>query len=348
MPRKPFQHLYLEAYQHPFDRKALAALEKTPGLSMMLKKINEYGIDRLLRLQTLGNEFLVHPDNFPKLHRAFAEACHILNITTPPDLYLYRGTGHIATYAIGVEKPLVGVNLETMEWLTYEELLFVLGHELARTQGRYLAYQQLAFVMPLLKNVISSTTLGLGGLAANGIEVGLYNWIIMTKFTADRAGFLACQDINVATTALIKLGGLPSEHLNPNVIRHFLAQAREFNIEDLGRLDQVTKFFSFMEFRQPWAVMRASELLKWMDEGASDQWLQSEKIEHSIEQNSETDVGQVDVGQVNVGQVNVGQVNVGQVNVEQIERQDDEALEDVNPAQDETKDDQDWQFLGSW
>jgi Zn-dependent protease with chaperone function len=275
MVRKIFPDLRSEEYQHPFDRKALMALEKTPGLSLLLKKISEYGIDRLLRLQTQGNEFRVNAANFPKLHQAFAEACQVMDIVPVPDLYLYRGTGHIMTYAIGVEKPLVGVNLETIEWLSYEELLFALGHELARIQGRYLTYQQLALVMPLLKGVISSTTLGLGSMAANGIEVGLYNWIIMTKFTADRAGLLACQDVNVAATALMKLGGLPEEYLNAEVIRSFFEQAREFNIEELGGLDQVTKFFSFMEFKHPWAIMRASELLKWVDDGGYDRWMQS-------------------------------------------------------------------------
>jgi Zn-dependent protease with chaperone function len=283
MARKIFQQIRSEDYQHPFDRKALAALEKTPGLSMLLKKISEYGIDRLLRLQTLGNEFLVNAGNFPKLHDAFSEACQVLDISPAPDLYLYRGTGHIATYAIGVEKPLIGVNLEAMEWLSHEELLFVLGHELARIQGRYLAYQQLALVMPLLKGAISTTTLGLGGWAANGIEVGLYNWIIMTKFTADRAGLLACQDVNIAITALMKLGGLPSQYLSAEVIRDFVGQAREFNIEELGKLDQVTKYFSFMEFKHPWSVMRASELLKWVDQGGYDRWMASYLEVHSDE-----------------------------------------------------------------
>lgn len=290
MTRQILHHLRAETYQHPFDRKALTALEKTPGLSLLLKKISEYGIDRLLRLQTLGNEFQVTDRNFPKLHDALVETCQILDVSPLPELYLYRGTGHISTYAIGVEKPLVGVNLEALEWLTAEELLFTLGHEISRIKGQYLTYQQLAVVMPLLKSLISSTTLGLGGLAANGIEVALYNWIIMTRFTADRAGLLACQDVNVAMTSLIKLGGLPSEYLTPELIRDFLEQARKFNVQELDRLDQVTKIFSFMEYRFPWIVMRASELLKWMDSGMYDQYMQSDSFQQlqSVEQMEET------------------------------------------------------------
>ncbi len=271
MTRKILYHLRAEDYQHPADRKALATLEKTPGLPLLLKKINEYGIDRLLRLQVLGNEFRVTPNNFPKLHDSMTEACEILNVSPMPELYLYRGTGHISNHAIGVEKPLIGVNLEAMEWLSYEELLFLLGYELSRIKGGYLSYQQLVPVMPLLKSLISSTTLGLGGLAANGLEVALYNWILMTKFTADRMGLLACQDKNVAITALMKIGGLPGEYLKPEVIRDFIDQARNFKLQDLDGLDQVTKFFSFMEHYSPWIVMRASELLKWVDTGMYDQ-----------------------------------------------------------------------------
>jgi Zn-dependent protease with chaperone function len=282
MSRKIHQGLSVESYQHPFDSQALAALEKMPGLPLLLKKINEYGIDRLLRLQTLGSDFRVTPRNFPKLHHALVESCQILD-SPLPDLYVYRGTGHINTYAIGVERPVIGVNLEGLEWLSDEELLFVLGHEIARIKGKYLTYQQLAVVMPLLKNIIGITTLGLGGLAANGIEVALYNWTVTAKFTADRAGLLACQDIDVAIASLIKLGGLPNEYLNQEVMEDFLVQAREFNIQDLNRLDQVTKIFSFMEYRAPWCVMRASELLKWKETGAYEQWLRSGEEEQAKE-----------------------------------------------------------------
>lgn len=275
MTRKILQGLHPDSYQHPFDRQALATLQKMPGLPLLLKKINEYGIDRLLRLQTLGNEFRVNSRNFPKLHDAFSETCKILDEPVP-DLYLYRGTGHIATYTIGVEKPLIGVNLETLEWLEAEELLFVFGHEIARIKGKYLTYQQLAVVMPFLKNVISSTTLGFGGFAANGLEVALYNWIVMAKLTADRAGLLACQDINIAIASLMKLGGLPGEYLTPEVIEDFTQQAREFKFQELEGLDQVTKIFSFMEYQIPWHVMRASELLKWVETGAYSQLLESD------------------------------------------------------------------------
>jgi hypothetical protein len=116
-------------------------------------------------------------------------------------------------------------------------------------------------------------------LAASGVELAFSNWLMMAKFTADRAGLLACQDIDVATTALMKIAGLPSEYLTPTVIEDFLAQAREFGNNSFDNLDKLTKLLSFTEFRQSWAVMRTAELLKWMDSGEYEALIQQAKLE---------------------------------------------------------------------
>ena len=279
MEQKVLTGLRAEAYEHPFDRKALASLEKMPGISLLLKKINEYGIDRLLRLQCLGNEIRVTPRNFPYLHKSFVETCQILAVEPLPELYLFRGTGYIQTYTIGVEKPLVSINLEGMEWLSPEELLFVLGHEVAHIKSRHLLYHQTAIILPSLKTFLSNTTLGLGGLLASGVEVALYNWLMMAKFTSDRAGLLACQDVEVATTALMKLAGLPREYMSTEILEDFKAQAREFSTESFNNLDKIAKMLSFMEYKFSWAIMRASELLKWVDSGEYEALLQQDNLE---------------------------------------------------------------------
>jgi Zn-dependent protease with chaperone function len=272
--RHIFKELRPDSYRHPLDRQALTNLEKMPGLSLILKKLNEYSIDRLVRLQVLGGDVRVSTANFPTLDRALKAASEILDVSPIPELYLHRGTGHICTYAICVERPSIGVNLEAMEWLSDEELLFLFGHEISRVKGGYLAYQQLPIVMPLLKSILSNTTLGLGGLAANGIEMALYNWIVMSKFTGDRAGLLACQNIDCAISTLMKLSGLPNEYLNTATSDAFIAQAREFDLNSENNLDRVTKMVGFMNYQSPWGVMRAAELLKWVDSGDYQQWLQ--------------------------------------------------------------------------
>jgi hypothetical protein len=281
MTKKILTGLSSTAYEHPFDKKALASLQSMPGLSPLLKKVNEYGIDRLLRLQSIASEIRVTPRNFPQLYQPLLEACQILDVTTIPELYLFRGTGHIQTYIIGVEKTIVGINIEAMEWLNYDELLFIFGYEIARIKSQHMIYHQMSIVMPVLKIWISSTTLGLGGLIASGVELALYNWVMMAKFTADRAGLLACQDIDVATTALMKLAGLPEEYLTPHVIEDFLIQSREFAANSVDGLDQVTKILSYSDSNLSWLVMRTGELLKWVDSGEYNHVLQGENVNTS-------------------------------------------------------------------
>ncbi len=281
MTKKILTGLTSQTYEHPFDKKALASLQNMPGLSPLLKKVNEYGIDRLLRLQSIASEIRVTPRNFPQLYQPLLEACQILDVTTIPELYLFRGTGHIQTYIIGVEKPIVGINIEAMEWLNYDELLFIFGYEIARIKSQHMIYHQMSIVMPALKMWLSSTTLGLGGLIASGVELALYNWVMMAKFTADRAGLLACQDIDVATTALMKLAGLPEEYLTPHVIEDFLVQSREFAANSVDGLDQVTKILSYSDSNLSWLVMRTGELLKWVDSGEYNHVLQGENVNTS-------------------------------------------------------------------
>jgi len=286
LTRKILTGLNSETYEHPFDRQALASLQKMPGISPLLKKINEYGIDRLLRLQSLGSQIKVTNRNFPKLYAALVETCQNLDVSPLPELYFFRGTGYIQTYVVGVEKPLIGVNLEAMEWLNGDELLYVLGTEVARIKSQHMIYHQMAIVMPALKNLLSSTTLGLGGLVASGVELTLYNWVMMAKLTADRAGLLACQDINIATTALMKLAGLPDEYLTENVIEDFLIQSREFASDSFDSLDQATKILSYTEYRLSWIVMRTGELLKWVDSGEYDQLIQEDSKSKSPEEDN--------------------------------------------------------------
>lgn len=278
MTRKILTGLSSATYEHPFDRKALASLQNMPGVSLLLKKVNEYGIDRLLRLQSLGSEIRISSGNFPQLHQTFVETCQILDVAPLPELYLFRGTGHIQSYIVGVEKPLVGINLDAMEWLDANELLYVFGHEVARIKSQHMVYHQMAIVMPTLKNLLNSSTFGVGGLVASGMELGLYNWRMMARFTADRAAMLACQDINVATTTLMKLAGLPDEYLTTAVIEDFLVQAREFASNNFDSIDKVTKILSYTEPGLSWVVMRAGELLKWVDSGEYENVIQQKSL----------------------------------------------------------------------
>ncbi|MDJ0681324.1 MAG: M48 family metallopeptidase [Xenococcaceae cyanobacterium MO_167.B52] len=309
--RKTLTGLSPQTYEHPFDQKALVALEKMPGVSLMFNKINQYGIDRLLRFKFSGMSLKVNERNFPDLYNSLLEACKIVDVPVP-ELYLKHGTGYIKILTIGANNPMIIINMDGLECLNHEELLYVFGHELGHIKSRHLLYHQTALILPGLGKVIANSTLGLGGLATNGVELALYQWVMMAKLTCDRCGLLACQDVNIATSALIKLSGLPGKYINGMVVEEFLAQAREFGNYNLDNLDKFTKMLSFMEPMHPWTTLRTAELLKWIDSGEYKSLLLGEKIEQE-RQKAET-------------------------NIEDTQEEDTQEIEEAG----------EWDFLNSW
>lgn len=62
----------------------------------------------------------------------------------------------------------------------------------------------------------------------------------MSEFTADRAGLLTCQDIEAASSAMVKLAGVPRKYFDSFDVEDFIKQAKEFYGYDYGTLDKMT------------------------------------------------------------------------------------------------------------
>lgn len=252
-----------QSYEHPSDTKTLDALQTTSGLETLIRKCNEFGLDRLLRVQLTGSYLRATADCFPELYRAVQEGCEILDVPKRPAVYIQPGG--LNAFTAGVQQPILVLNAGLIDSMSEEELRFVVGHELGHIKSGHVLYYQIAMLLPVLAEVIGVATLGIGSLLSFPLEVALIRWQRMSELTADRAGLLACQDVNAATTAMIKLAGLPQRFFDKVNTEDFLAQAREFESFDSDKLDWVAKILSGMGQSHPWTVMRASELLRWID-----------------------------------------------------------------------------------
>jgi len=252
-----------QSYEHPSDTKTLDALQTTSGLETLVRKCNEFGMDRLLRVQLMGSYLRATADSFPQLYRAVQEGCDILDVPKRPAVYIQPGG--LNAFTAGVQQPILVLNAGLIDSMTEEELRFVVGHELGHIKSGHVLYYQIAMLLPVLAEVVGVATFGVGSLLSFPLEVALIRWQRMSELTADRAGLLACQDVNAATTAMIKLAGLPLRFFDKVNTEDFLAQAREFESFDSDKLDWVAKMLSGMGQSHPWTVMRASELLRWVD-----------------------------------------------------------------------------------
>ncbi|MCC6232410.1 MAG: M48 family metallopeptidase, partial [Verrucomicrobiales bacterium] len=232
-----------QVYEHPSDGAALDALQNTAGLETVVRKLNEWGFERLIRVQLTGSYLRVTPDNFPDLHTLLVRSAEVLDLPKIPDLYLAPG-GEINALTAGVEHPLIVLNSGAVELLSSEELAFVLGHELGHLKSGHVLYYQIAEFLPVVVGILGAATFGLGEVLSVGMQAALLRWRRMAELTADRAGLLAVQDASVAITTLAKLAGLPPKHYASFNTEDFIAQAREFEAMDADKLNLVAKWLS--------------------------------------------------------------------------------------------------------
>lgn len=253
-------------YEHPFDKKALSALENTPGLEIVGNFITKHTIEKIYTIQYTGSNLKVTSENYPKIYEYLQYACQILNMPKIPDLYIQWGYG-INSFTVGSEKPIIVINSGLIDLCDDDEIMFVIGHECGHIKSNHMLYHMMAQVINLFIDSIP-----LGSIAAP-IQYALYYWDRMSEFTADRAGLLCCQNKVSAIRAFMKMAGMPIKEYNNIEYQTFIQQAAEFKQLDYDAMSKVIKFISIADASHPWTVMRAAELLNWINSGAYTQFV---------------------------------------------------------------------------
>ncbi len=270
MEKKQLLLLNPAEYEHPFDRKALKALEGTPGLEKTVKYIHKHGVERMIRLVYTGSHIRVTPDNFPDIYKLLEEACANIFLKDIPELYI-QWSYDVNACAIGSQNPIIVLNSGAIDLLSEDELLYVIGHEAGHIKSGHMLYHDMSVILPILGDIIGSATLGIGGLVSSGLELALLYWSRMSELTADRAGLLACQDKKAVISTLMKLGGVPKSFYDKMNTEDFIKQAEDFKGSGLDTTDKVAKTIMISEAEHPWTVLRASEILKWVNSGKYDE-----------------------------------------------------------------------------
>lgn len=257
-------------YEHPFDSRALDALEKTPGVDQVIRQFNKHAVERFLTIQFTGSHLKITREDYPDIHGALDDVCEIINLPERPALYV-QFDDRINGFTIGVERPIIVLSSGTIDLLEADELRFVLGHEVGHIKSRHVLYKQVAQFLPMMAQAVGKMTFGVGsiltGLVTSPLHLSLARWDHMSEFTADRAGLLACQDVDAATRLMMKVAGMPHSHYGRVRPDSFIRQAKEFEALDFDKLNAVVKFLSSLTTTHPWTVIRAAEMLRWAEAG---------------------------------------------------------------------------------
>jgi Zn-dependent protease with chaperone function len=254
-------------YEHTLDKKALNALEKTPGLDFLVNKCYELGLSKWLQFEMIGSSVKITPSSLPDIYEILEDACETLNLRTVPELYVGgcdvfgAQSSNFHGITLGVDHPLIIISTECIDSLSRQELFFVLGCEIGRIKSQHIFYKEIASLLPIFSKLV------LTGLLTSGLQLALLQWSRWSEFTVDRAGLLACQDLTIAMSVMAKMAGLPRKYFESFNIDTFVTQVREHEGFGDTSYAKFLKILNLMFKNQPFVISRASELLKWADSG---------------------------------------------------------------------------------
>ena len=266
--RQIFKGITEEAFVSDADKWALDKLSRVPLLPLVMSKFYEYGIDRWLYCMNMSMSVRCGPNQYPTLYRIMRESCEVLDMPEP-ELYISSNPFPNA-WTGGVERPYITLRSSIVDTLDDEQLYFLIGHELGHIKAKHVLYFSVGSVLFQLLEVLGRRTLGLGDAASIALVLAYYEWMRQAEFSADRAGLLVCQSLDISLDAEVALTAGPNRLRNEMSRDAFMEQARAY--QDAGPLDQMGKVLIFLLyghlFSHPMPVHRAQELERWFLSGA--------------------------------------------------------------------------------
>lgn len=271
--KKQLKGLKTTTYEHHLDRQYLEALRKVEGFKKVVNAFMNYAYVKWESTALQGSNFHVTFDSCPELYKIHREATEVLDIAPIPPLYLQQHYD-INAFTIGHERDAyIVANIGTIDKLDDDELTFILGHELGHVKSGHVLYHMMsAYLSQLLTDYTLLRPFG------RSIEVALNHWYRMSEFSADRAGLLACQDLNKALSAMMKMTGLPERFYGSASVDGFIKQAKDFEVSTNGLVDKTIRDIILLKASHPWTVFRASELIKWYESGEYQKVIDSCKV----------------------------------------------------------------------
>lgn len=246
-------------YEHPFDREALKKVNAVPGLATAMNfALNWIYIKRSI-IALCGSNFHVTRTSCSDLYTVAHETWDTLDLNHIPDLYIMQDYS-INAYTTGHQHDAyIVLSSGAVDKLNDKELQFVIGHESGHIKSNHVLYHIIC--------AYASMILGKVGIPDELILPALKYWNRMSEFTADRAGLLACQDLDAALSAIMKMSGLPETYYKKASVQGFIQQTREFEEKYGGTSDAIFKFLEIFDEDHPWTIVRAAELIRWVESG---------------------------------------------------------------------------------
>jgi hypothetical protein len=264
--RRILHNLCANEFQHPRDRDAIKFIRNLPP--DVVSKANDI-VKRGVEINVMSSGLLINKESLPWLHQRYEETCEVLDVRDPPPLYLL--SGGLRAYTVGIEVPMIVVESMAASLLDAREMIFLLGRELGHVMAGHSKGRSLCEVVFSMTGVASEMTLGLSRLVDTGLSLKLYSWLRYAEFTADRAGYLACQNLEAALRVMLKFSGFPARHYNEMHTRSLVEQAQMLQHRlDNSAMDKMFSILGTVGSESNSTIVRTKQLTDWIGDGHAD------------------------------------------------------------------------------
>lgn len=225
-------------YAHPLDMRSLEGIARFGPVVAVTRAIIRHWDEPMVKGQLLGGTVKVGPSQFADIHELAQSCATILNMQVPDIFIKHDPTFNAMT--LGAERPLIILHSSVVEAFGPEELAFILGHEMGHIKSEHVLYLSAAYILTMGARGLADRLFGVGALIVVPAMHALQAWMRKAELTADRAGLLCLQDLDVARRSLIKLA-LGGKHLFERLdVDEYLRQADQASRDEYGR---VSEFF---------------------------------------------------------------------------------------------------------
>ena len=266
--KKTLINLQSSQYEHPFDRAALESLRKLTGFDSIVNFVLNWTYIKWRVVELCGSNFHVTKESCPELYNKVCQSAEVLDIDRLPEIYT-QWSYAINAYTTGYKDNAILVLYSgAVDLMQDAELDFIIGHEMGHYRSGHVLYHA---IVNYFAQIAASRVLA--GKLLLPIRISLNYWNRMSEFSADRAGLLACQNLDAALTAIMKMAGIPKRYFDIADPHKFVKQAEEFMVKYGDTADTVIRNISILDDTHPWTILRAYQLIKWVESGEYDKIL---------------------------------------------------------------------------
>ena len=248
-----------DAFTHPLDRAAISALRKIPGFDFALRKMMEYGYEKILRVNSMAADVKVTANTCSYIHDMVLQASKCIGISVP-DVFINQEP-YPNAFTFGIEYPIISIQSGLIELVNEDELYAVIAHEMAHIKCHHVLYHMLADFL-----VNASGMMGLAGGFIIPLNLALLEWSRKAELSADRGALIVTNNKSASVKLLMKLAGGSAQISEMIDEAEFVKQAEQFEQITKGiSLTKVYRIASNITKTHPFPVLRAYEINKWAD-----------------------------------------------------------------------------------